>query len=252
MFPIKDENQTCHLTYVVYIIIALNILSWIFLQGFGLEPLLSKSVCRFGAVPGDLLGLVKAGTQVQIAPGMACVVDGRPDWITVLTSMFMHGGWFHILGNMWFLFIFGDNVEDALGPFRFLIFYLLCGIAAVAAQMAASPASPIPMVGASGAIGGVMGAYAVTFPRSRVHMLVFFGFFFTRIVVPAFLMLGYWFFLQVMGGMLGGEGGGVAFWAHIGGFAAGIILVFLMRNRRRLDECRAGRSVAGRMFERYR
>jgi membrane associated rhomboid family serine protease len=166
--------------------------------------------------------------------------------------MFMHGGWFHILGNMWFLFIFGDNVEDAMGPFRFLVFYLLCGIAAVGAQVAASPASPIPMVGASGAIGGVMGAYAVTFPRSRVHMLVVFGFFITRIVVPAFLMLGYWFILQVLGGMVGGEGGGVAFWAHIGGFAAGVILVFILRDGRRLDECREKRLVAERVFQRYR
>lgn len=251
MFPIKDENPSCHKTFVVYLIIASNIFSWIFLQGFGTEPLLSESICRFGAIPGDLLGLAQAGTKVPIVPGLTCILDGKPEWITVLSSMFMHGGWFHVLGNMWFLFIFGDNVEDVMGPFRFFAFYVLCGLAAVAAQAAAYPSSPIPMVGASGAIGGVMGAYAVTFPRSRVHMLIFFGFFFTRVVIPAFLMLGYWFMLQVLGSMVGTEGGGVAFWAHIGGFGAGIVLVFIMRSRQRLEECRSRRHITEKFFESY-
>ena len=147
--------------------------------------------------------------------------------------MFMHGGWFHILGNLWFLSVFGDNVEDAMGPVRFSLFYLLCGVAAALAHVAASPDSAVPVVGASGAIGGVMGAYAVLYPRAPVHMLVTLGFYFTRMVVPAYLMLGYWFLLQVLGGIpaLQGAGGGVAFWAHVGGFAAGIALLPLFRVR---------------------
>ena len=137
--------------------------------------------------------------------------------------MFMHGGWLHLLGNMWFLFIFGDNVEDRLGPFRYGVFYLLSGVAAATAQILSAPDSVVPMVGASGAIGGVMGAYAVFYPKARVDLLVFLGFFATRVAVPAALMLLYWFAIQVLAGLpsLGGGGGGVAFWAHIGGFLAG-------------------------------
>jgi membrane associated rhomboid family serine protease len=147
--------------------------------------------------------------------------------------MFMHGGWFHILGNMWFLWVFGDNVEDAMGPVRYVIFYLLCGLAAAAAQVATDPASTIPMVGASGAIGGVMGGYARLYPRARIETLVPLGFYFTTFAVPAYVMLGYWFLIQILGGIpaLAGAGGGVAFWAHVGGFAAGVILVGPFRRR---------------------
>jgi len=142
----------------------------------------------------------------------------------------MHGGWFHIIGNMWFLWIFGNNVEDAMGPVRFVIFYLLCGVAAAALQVGANPQSTVPMVGASGAIGGVMGAYVLLYPRVHVQLLIFLGFFVTTIAVPAVFMLGYWFLLQVIGGFgsVGGEGG-VAFWAHVGGFAAGALLVMVFR-----------------------
>jgi membrane associated rhomboid family serine protease len=151
--------------------------------------------------------------------------------------MFMHGSWFHILGNLWFLYIFGDNVEDSMGSLRFALFYVLCGLAAVAAQTASSPSSAVPMVGASGAIGGVMGAYAVLYPRIPVHLLVVLGFYVTRIVVPAYLMLGYWFLLQVLGGIptLDSEGAGVAFWAHVGGFLAGVALILPFRNGRRIE-----------------
>ncbi|MDZ7735105.1 MAG: rhomboid family intramembrane serine protease [Gammaproteobacteria bacterium] len=154
----------------------------------------------------------------------------------------MHGGWFHIIANMWFLWVFGDNVEDAMGPFRFMVFYLLCGLAAATAQIAANPASEIPMVGASGAIGGVMGAYARLYPMVHVHTLIFLGFYITTIAIPAWVMLGYWFLLQLLGGLpaLGATGGGVAFWAHIGGFVAGLILIgpmhrpdYLAEHRRR-------------------
>jgi membrane associated rhomboid family serine protease len=146
--------------------------------------------------------------------------------------MFMHGGWFHIVGNMWFLWIFGNNVEDAMGSVRFVFFYVVCGAAAAALQVFADPSSAIPMVGASGAIGGVMGAYVVLYPRVRVHMLIFLGFIVTTIAVPAILMLGYWILVQFIQGVgsVGGQGGGVAFWAHVGGFVAGAALIFLFRN----------------------
>jgi membrane associated rhomboid family serine protease len=150
--------------------------------------------------------------------------------------MFLHGGWFHIIGNMWFLWIFGNNVEDAMGHVRFVVFYVMCGLIAAAAQIIANPDSAIPMVGASGAIGGVMGAYVLLYPRVRVHMLIFLGFFVTTIAVPAVWMLGYWLVLQLVSGLgtLGSRGGGVAFWAHVGGFAGGAVLVLLFRNPRLL------------------
>jgi len=222
-------------------------------QGLGFNPWLAKSICKFGLIPGELFGLAPIGTQIPLGGGMACVIDGHANWLTIITSMFMHGGWFHIIGNMWFLAVFGDNVEDAMGAFRFIVFYLLCGLGAVAAQMLANPSSPVPMVGASGAIGGVMGAYAILFPRAPVHLLVFFGFFFTRIVVPAFFMLGYWFILQFLGGFftLGSATGGVAFWAHIGGFVTGIVLVRIFCNRNRLAVCRLKRGSTDRMVQRW-
>lgn len=241
MFPLRDENPKLGTSLATLLIIGLNAAVWIFVQGLGTEPALSRSVCELGAVPGELLGRVAAGTIVQIGPGLACQVEGSPNWITPLTSMFMHGGWFHIVGNLWFLWVFGDNVEDAMGPVRFVIFYLLCGLAAVAAQVFASPTSPVPMVGASGAIGGVMGAYALLYPRVPVHLLVVLGFYVDRIAVPAFMMLGYWFLLQLLGGIpsLQGETGGVAFFAHVGGFLTGIALVPLFRKPERVAAHRA-------------
>jgi membrane associated rhomboid family serine protease len=138
---------------------------------------------------------------------------------------------------MWFLWIFGGNVEDAMGSTRFVIFYLLCGLAAAAFQVAADPSSTIPMVGASGAIGGVMGAYILLYPRVHVHMLIILVIYVTTIAVPAYLMLGYWFLVQVLSGVAnyGSGGGGVAFWAHVGGFVAGGALIFLFRDKALLD-----------------
>lgn len=237
MFPIRDENPTQHLSVATYALLAINILVWLGIQHFGSEPGLSKSICQFGAIPGELLGTVPAGTQFPLGGGAVCTITSVPSWQTVLTSMFMHGGWFHILGNMWFLYVFGDNVEDAMGPLRFVLFYLLCGAAAAGAQILSNPESPIPMVGASGAIGGVMGAYALLFPHIRVHVLLILVIIVTRIVLPAWAMLGYWFVIQFVGGaMAPAEGGGVAFWAHIGGFAAGALLVFVFRDRNRLGQ----------------
>ena len=237
MFPIRDDNPHFTTPYATYAILALNVAAWIFLQGLGTEPGLSGSVCRLGLIPGELLQNVPAGTRLEIGPNTFCVLGDSPGWHTVLTSMFMHGGWFHLIGNMWFLWIFGNNVEDSMGHGRFVAFYLLCGLAAAGAQILADPNSAIPMVGASGAIGGVMGAYIVLYPRVRVHMLVFLGVLITTFAVPAYLMLGYWLAIQLVSGVLsiGAEGGGVAFWAHVGGFGAGAVLVWLFKNARLLD-----------------
>ena len=231
MFPIRDENPHFLTPVVTYAILALNVAAWVFVQGLGSQMPLVSSVCDLGLVPGELLGRVAAGASVPLGENVACVVDPQPSWITVLSHMFLHGGWMHLIGNMWFLWIFGNNVEDSMGHARFAVFYLLCGLAAAALQVASKPDSIVPMVGASGAIGGVMGAYVVLYPRVRVHMLVILGFYITTIAVPAIFMLGYWFLVQLVGGALavGDEGGGVAFWAHVGGFAAGALLIFVFR-----------------------
>ena len=247
MFPIRDDNPTIHKAVVTFLIILINVLVWIFVQGAGFNPALAKSLCHYGLVPGELLGLVPPGTEVPLGGGLACVVEDTHNWYTAITHMFMHGGWFHVIGNMWFLAIFGDNVEDSMGSIRFVFFYLLCGLAAAATQMALDPQSAIPMVGASGAIGGVMGAYVVLYPRAPIHMLVFLGFFITRIIVPAYFMLGYWFLLQLLGVLpaLGGNSGGVAVGAHVGGFLAGVILIFFFRRMDRVREKRALRVWRG-------
>jgi membrane associated rhomboid family serine protease len=235
MFPYKDDNPTLFTPITTFILIGVNLAAWVFVQGMGAEPALSGSVCRLGLIPGEVLGRIPVGTAV---PGTAVACETGPGtWLSVVTSMFLHGGWFHVIGNMWFLWVFGNNVEDSMGRLRFLLFYLATGIGAAAAQMATNPSSRIPMVGASGAVSGVMGAYIVLYPRVRVHMLVFLGFFITRIAVPAYLMLGYWFLLQIVGGLpaLARESGGVAFWAHAGGFLAGMLLVFLFRSPRLIE-----------------
>jgi membrane associated rhomboid family serine protease len=230
MFPYRDDNPNIMTPFVVYGLIAVTALAWLVLQGAGTQPALVSSVCRLGLIPGEVLGRIPAETVVPLGPGVGCRVGGDGSWLTVLTSMFMHGSWFHIIGNMWFLWVFGDNVEDSMGHVRFLFFYLVCGLLAAVAQVAIQPSSPVPMVGASGAISGVMGGYLVLYPRVRVHMLVFFGFIFT-VAVPAYVVLLYWAFLQLVGGlpMLSGasEGGGVAFMAHLGGFVAGVALIKL-------------------------
>lgn len=252
MFPIRDENPTFHTSFATFAIIATNIAVWIFVQRLGTNPYLVESVRRLGVIPKEILGMVRPGTRVPIESGVICVLDGNPNWITVITSMFVHGGWFHLIGNMWFLAVFGDNVEDAMGSIRFIVFYLLCGIAAVAAQMMSNPSGLVPMVGASGAIGGVMGAYCMLFPRAPVHMIVFFGFFLSRVVVPAFFMLGYWFLLQLLAGVFAAGSGGVAFWAHIGGFVAGVVLVKIFCNPQRVANCRKRQGRTHRIIHRYR
>jgi membrane associated rhomboid family serine protease len=234
MFPIRDENPQITIPFASYAIIVLNVAAWTLLQGLGSEPILTESVCQLGLIPGDLLGTID---RAQIPADFPCSIDGQSNWLTMLTSMFMHGGWMHIIGNMWFLWIFGGNVEDSMGHLRFVIFYILCGLAAGAAQILANTASPIPMVGASGAIGGVMGAYIVLYPRVHVHLLVLLGFYITTFAVPAVWMLGYWILVQFVSGLtsIGAQGGGVAFWAHVGGFAAGAVLIAVFKNESLLE-----------------
>jgi membrane associated rhomboid family serine protease len=233
MFPIRDDNPHFLTPLVTYGLIAANAAAWVLVQGLGQPEPLVRSLCELGLIPADLLGRVAPGTRQELGPGFACVLgQGGRTWYTLVSSMFLHGGWLHILGNMWFLWIFGNNVEDSMGHARFLLFYLICGLAAAAAQTAANPASTVPMVGASGAIGGVMGAYVVLYPRVRVHLLFVLGFYVTTVAVPAAFMLVYWFAFQLIGGVGSGasEGGGTAFWAHVGGFAAGAVLIFAFRD----------------------
>ena len=232
MLPIRDDNPQVLTPYATYAIVALNVVAWVLVQGLGQDPALPRSLCTLGLMPGELLHRIPVGAQVQVAEHAYCVIGNTANWLSLLTHMFLHGGWMHLIGNMWFLWIFGNNVEDSMGHGRFIVFYLLCGLAAAGLQIASSPTSGLPMVGASGAIGGVMGAYVLLYPRVNVHMLFWFGFYVTTFAIPAVWMLGYWFALQLLGGIsaLGANGGGVAFWAHIGGFAAGALLVLLFRD----------------------
>jgi membrane associated rhomboid family serine protease len=210
MIPLRSTDRVYSRTTVTISLIAVNLV--IFLYQAALDPYaLDAFVTRWGIVP-DQLRLV-----------------------TLFTSMFLHGGWMHVLGNMLFLWVFGDNVEDILGHGKYLLFYLVCGVTAGLAQVVIDPYSRVPMVGASGAIAGVMGAYLVKFPRSEVKMLAWFILIFT-FDVPAWVMLIYWFGLQLLGGVdTVGEAsqGGTAFFAHIGGFLAGIVLIQVMGTRQR-------------------
>ena len=220
MLPISDENPTEMRPYVTVLLIALNVLVWFQVQGAGMtEAALVSSVTEYGAVPCEITG--------------ACRVAGGYGAGALLTSMFMHGSWEHIIGNMLFLWVFGNNIEDSMGHLRFIAFYLICGLAAGAAHIVFSPASQIPAVGASGAISGVMGAYILLYPRARVRTWIppFF-----LINLNALFVLGYWFFIQLMMGAASfgaeyGEEGGVAVWAHVGGFVAGLALIKVFRKR---------------------
>jgi membrane associated rhomboid family serine protease len=214
MFPIRDHNPSGRTPYVTYVLIAVNVAVflayWPFIPS---EAALGRFYQLWGTVPFDItLGRSLHGP---------------------LTSMFLHGGWMHLLGNMLFLWIFGDNLEDEMGHVPFLAFYLVCGIAAAAMQIYADPLSRIPMVGASGAIAGVMGAYLLMFPKARVDVFFFFIIFFRIFPVPAWVMLGIWFAIQVGNGLLTPtDVGGVAHWAHAGGFVAGLVLALPLWLRR--------------------
>ena len=212
MIPIHDSQQSFSKPYVTILLIAVNALVFLFL--LTLDPFTRNDfVFAFGLVPD------------------------RFHWSAILTSMFMHGGWMHLLGNMLFLWVYGDNIEDILGHGKYLLFYLLCGAAAAMGQYLIAPDSRVPMVGASGAIAGVMGAYMMKFPRSRIVLAGWFIILFT-IELPAYVVLLYWFALQFLSGFgsvsdIGAQRGGVAFFAHIGGFVAGMLLIHLFKTRDR-------------------
>ena len=259
MIPISDDNPTLHTPWMTYLILGVMLAVWLVVQGGGLDELrLAASVCNLGMVPAELVRSRPIGFEVPMGMGLACVVDAEPiNWLTPVTSMFLHGSWSHIIGNGLFLWVFGNNIEDSMGPFRFLAFYLLCGLLAAGAHMFAASTSPVPTVGASGAISGVLGAYLVLYPRARVNLL-FFLFIFIRVIpVPAWLALLWWFGWQVISGlpelsrMRPDISGGVAFWAHVGGFVAGAALVKLFENpvlvarRNRLRELRYVHPIPG-------
>ncbi len=216
MIPLYDTARTRKFPLVNLTLIVANVL--VFLYELQMGPnAIQDFMFTWGLVPVRMAG----------DPGAA--------WRTIYTSMFLHGGWLHIISNMWVLFIFGDNVEARMGKIKYLVFYLLSGTAAGLLQTFILPTSEVPMVGASGAIAGVLGAYLVLFPRSRVASLVPIFFIFTIVEIPAFLFLIFWFFSQLYSGLFsiqGGAGSGIAWWAHIGGFVFGLIMSFFFANRR--------------------
>jgi membrane associated rhomboid family serine protease len=239
VFPYHDENKTQRTPYVTLVLIALNVFVWLFVQGAGATLPLARSVCELGLIPGELTASLSPGTRFPMGEGLVCLTDPGRQIPNVITSMFLHGSWMHLLGNMWFLWLFGNNIEDSMTRPRFLAFYLLTGLGAALAQVAADPSSAVPMVGASGAISGVMGAYLVLFPRVRVYTMVPLGFFLTSVALPAWVMLIYWAVLQFFGGVtsiVAEQTGGVAFWAHLSGFITGVVLVKVFERRHRFAD----------------
>lgn len=241
MIPLSDDNPTLRTPVVTLLLLLLLGAIWVLAQGAGLSPVaLATSVCEYGMVPGALTHQVALGTAVPLGEGLLCLLDARAaNGLTPLTSMFLHGSWSHLLGNCLFLWVFGNNIEDSMGRARFVAFYLLCGLVAALTHVLVSPASPVPTVGASGAISGVMGAYLVLYPRVRVHMYIPPIFF---ISLPAWAVLLWWFALQVLLGLpqltqLNPDvSSGVAVWAHVGGFVAGVVLIKLFEKRAYVDE----------------
>jgi membrane associated rhomboid family serine protease len=251
MFPLRDENPTELVPLVTLLIIATNVLAWLLLQGAGAGQEFISSLCAYGTIPGEITGRIPPGTTVALGPDHVCSTGG-PTWATVVTSMFMHGGWGHLIGNMWFLWVFGNNIEDSMGHVRFVVFYLLCGAIATAAHVASGPGSGIPTVGASGAISGVMGAYLVLYPSVRVHTMIFLGIFVRIVPVAAWVMLLLWFGYQVLlGSISSAEGGGVAFWAHAGGFLAGVVLIKLFAKPLLTEAKRQGRVLSSGELGRF-
>jgi membrane associated rhomboid family serine protease len=223
MIPLRDENKSGSFPFVNVLLIAACTVVFLYevtLPTSGLKRLFDT----FALTPGRVsygLGAGDASWGELVAP--------------FLTSMFLHGGWLHLIGNMWFLWIFGDNVEDSMGPVRYILFYVLCGLGAGLAHFLLGPSSPLPTVGASGAIAGVLAAYVVTFPGARVLTLVPLGFFIRIMELPAVAVIGIWFLIQIVSSALSfgmTDKGGVAFSAHVGGFVTGILLVWVLRRRR--------------------
>ena len=222
MIPLRDRNPSGAFPLITLSLILVN--TFVFLYELQLGPALGKFLLHYALVPAHVTGSLQYGAL------------SLPDTVApFFTSMFLHGGWLHLIMNMWFLWIFGDNVEDTLGAFRYLLFYFLCGLAAAFTHFLIQPSSPIPVLGASGAIAGVLGAYAVLFPGARVVTLVPVFFFLQIVELPALVVLGLWFVLQIVSGwfeFLTPMQAGTAWWAHIGGFIAGLFLVLLFRPRR--------------------
>jgi len=230
VIPLNDENPTELRPWMTVLLIAANFFLWYFVQGAaGDLQQLEASVMDYGARPCEITGRIAGECHVQ-----------GPGWSALVTSIFMHGGWLHLLGNMLFLWVFGNNIEDSMGHFRFLVFYLVCGLAAAFAHIGLSPASDVPMVGASGAISGIMGAYILLYPSARVRTY-FPPIFIFRIRAFFFLLL--WFVLQLYQALSAPgapEEGGVAVWAHIGGFVAGLALIKLFDRPRLVAAKRHG------------
>ena len=230
MIPIRDDQPRFSTPYVTYFIVGLNVLIFLFELSIRAEGsrALAGFMYEFGVVPREITGIVRGAPHVSLAGA----------FVPILTSMFLHASFLHILGNMWVLWIFGDNIEDYLGHFSYLVFYLLCGIAASVTHILLNANSGVPSVGASGAIAGVMGAYFLLYPRARVLTVVpvFFLFFWW---LPAWIVLGYWFLIQFFSGAATAvayssqTSGGIAFWAHVGGFVAGIALIKIFPERQR-------------------
>jgi membrane associated rhomboid family serine protease len=216
MIPLRDDIPTRTFAFVTVAIIALNAVVFWYELTLPDGPRAEAFFADFALTPAHL-------TKTH-SPEV---------YRTIFTSMFMHGGWLHLVGNMLFLWIFGNNIEDSVGHFKFIIFYLLCGVAAAAAQVAVSPDSTVPMIGASGAISGVLGAYLLLFPRARVLVLFPIWIFWRLFHVPAVVMLIVWFAMQLLSGWatVGSTQGGVAFWAHVGGFVAGLVLILPFKQR---------------------
>jgi membrane associated rhomboid family serine protease len=227
MIPLSDDAPRFSTPFVTYFIIALNTLIFVFELSVGAQGqrALNGLILQFGVVPIHFERAL-AGASAPSLTGL---------FLPILTAMFLHGSWLHVIGNMWFLWIFGDNIEDYLGHFTYLLFYLVSGFAAAVAHIVLNAGSSVPSVGASGAIAGVMGAYFVLYPRARVLMWFPPIFFFH---LPAWLVLGYWFFVQFMSGTATSiaetsQSGGIAFWAHVGGFVAGVVLIKVLPERPR-------------------
>jgi len=220
MIPPRDDNPSASPPIVTIAIIVICVLVWLWQFSLGSEGG-ERAIYALGVIPASLFG------NIELPAGIALI----PPSLTTITSMFMHGGWMHLIGNMLYLWIFGDNVEDSMGHGRYVIFYVLCGLAAVFAQALPDPNSRIPMVGASGAISGVLGAYVLLHPHARVLVVIPLGFIIQTMHLPAGIVLVLWFVLQLLSSMVASGQGGVAFGAHVGGFVAGLVLIGLFKRR---------------------
>ncbi len=216
--PISDDNPNKKKPVATWLLIGACVATFIWQKGLD-EPALHLATLAYGLIPADLFGTVALNPSISIVPA----------WITIFTSMFLHGGWMHLGGNMLYLWIFGDNVEEAVGSVKFLIFYMSCGFIAALAQTMSDTYSVVPMVGASGAVSGILGAYLVLYPLANVRVLVWIIIFVTIINVPAWIVLSLWFAGQLWSQAGASASSGVAFLAHIGGFVAGLMLIFFMR-----------------------